>query len=287
MNSSNPNFFRQAPDDRAFTLRELLVVLAVMTLLAAAFFPALAKSGPEGQSVTCLNAKRQLALAWLMYTDDNNGRLVPNLQGAQAQGGVGSALLGPGYVEGWLDWTVSSDNTNALLISATRYSKLGPYLKGDTNAFKCPTDQFLSALQKTRGWTQRIRSVSLSACFGDGNAEAGAWDTSYHHLKKLSDIRYPTPAECFTFIDEHPDSINDALIFLPHSNSWVDHPAALHEGAAGIAMGDGHAEIHRWTASVLKAALVRYTFVPVPVTFGDPDLHWVSYHSPRMTTNSY
>jgi prepilin-type N-terminal cleavage/methylation domain-containing protein len=59
-----------------FTLIELLVVVAVIGILSALLLPALAAAKNKAQSTFCLNNTKQLDLAWVMYADDHNGRLV-------------------------------------------------------------------------------------------------------------------------------------------------------------------------------------------------------------------
>ena len=61
---------------QAFTFVELLVVLAVVTVLAATLLPAMAKSRPNAQAYQCLNNHRQLCAAWRMYADDSRERIV-------------------------------------------------------------------------------------------------------------------------------------------------------------------------------------------------------------------
>ena len=65
------------PKRRGFTLVELLVVIAVIAVLAALLLPALASSKIRAQQTSCLSNVKQLALAGLMYLNDNSQRGFP------------------------------------------------------------------------------------------------------------------------------------------------------------------------------------------------------------------
>lgn len=57
---------------RGFTLIELLVVIAIIAILAAILFPVFAKAREKARQTTCINNQKQLALAFIMYSQDNN-----------------------------------------------------------------------------------------------------------------------------------------------------------------------------------------------------------------------
>jgi prepilin-type N-terminal cleavage/methylation domain-containing protein len=63
--------------DPAFTLIELLAVIAIIGILAGLLLPTLGRAKEKGRTVLCLNNKKQLGLAWTMYPGDFEDRLVP------------------------------------------------------------------------------------------------------------------------------------------------------------------------------------------------------------------
>lgn len=269
----------------AFTALDLMVVTGLVVLLGVVMIPALAKTKPDVRTLQCLENHRRLILAWRMYSQDNAGTVAANGTA------VGPAIARPlPWAAGWLDWSTAKDNTNILLLIDSRYASLAPYVRGAAGIFRCPSDTVVSAAQSAMGWTRRARSCSASIWVGNDDP----WwprplppEPVYKQIRKDSELLNPTPGETWVHLDEHPYSINDDAFLSPSSNRWSSVPATYHNRGGSFAFADGHCEIHRWQGSLTLLPQILSQTSPIPAPPGDPDLHWVAYHTARLSSASY
>jgi prepilin-type N-terminal cleavage/methylation domain-containing protein/prepilin-type processing-associated H-X9-DG protein len=267
---------------RGFTLIELLVVIAIIAILAALLLPSLAKSKQQAQGIDCLNNSKELLLAWTMYFGDFREVLPYNVPASTGNKG--------GWVNGIMSWGNSSDNTNVALMMS---GQMGPYAR-NPGIYHCPADMSVATGQTIA----RVRSISMSFAVGDKSITGSGqrvYDPSYPadpglwpNFLRSSEFR--VPAMTWVFVDEHPDSINDGFMCPPTGSTdttqWGDMVASYHNGAAGFAFADGHAEIHKWLQSQTDHPVVKNeSWLPWPSTYPFTDLLWVEDHLSPVLVN--
>jgi prepilin-type processing-associated H-X9-DG protein len=109
---------------------ELLVVISIICLLMSITLPSLTSAREQGKRITCLANMKNLSYAWLMFTHDNDDRLVSadtDWDVPPAWHWVADGPFVPGN-----DYGGSAD--------AIRVGRLWPYTGGSVDLYKCHSD---------------------------------------------------------------------------------------------------------------------------------------------------
>lgn len=238
---------------RGFTLIELLVVIAIIALLMAILIPALHSAGEQGKRAVCLNNLRQLTLAWIMYADDNDGKIC-------------TAWVGPNRQDSWVSMAVRNAS-EAQQIRAMKTGVLFPYVK-NLKLYKCPTG--------VRG-----EMVTYSIV---GSMWGGSTAPSTGHPEELSiknRMQIHRPSEKFVFVDEGkwPGSPWGVWHDKP---MWWDIPTVRHSNGTNWSFADGHSEYYKWRdRRTMDLAELRSPYENVEPDYasvsqpGNEDLVWI------------
>jgi prepilin-type N-terminal cleavage/methylation domain-containing protein/prepilin-type processing-associated H-X9-DG protein len=211
-----------------FTLVELLVVIAIVALLLALLLPALERAREQGNRAVCLNNLHQLTLAWILYADDNDGKLV---NGATGYSNVNMPWGDHTNELAWVNVSFPPSNWSTVL-REIREGALWPYAS-NVKLFRCPTGLAGEAL------TYSIMFSMNAVCHTEVQGVEGA------HVKTMSEIQKPSPAYRLVFIDEG-HMTPDAYAVYYSDERWFDDAPVRHGDGATVSFVDGHTEHHKW-----------------------------------------
>lgn len=227
-----------------FSLMELLVIIAIIAILAALLLPALNKAKGLAWRTTCLSNHRQLGASWILYADDNEGKLVESFVGSGTSPNLNAWVLGN-----------MRNPAEAMNLSLITRGGLYPYNE-NAAIYHCPADDGITIAENTH---PTLRSYSMNSYMGSrknyplptGKTKSASstlpdYPSCY---EKESDL--PNPSGLWVFIEEDESTIADgSFAFDPTGREYLGSlpasSAKRHNYGFSLAFADGHAEIWRF-----------------------------------------
>ena len=263
------------PAPRGFTLIELLVVIAIIAILAAMLLPAMSKAKNKAMASTCVSNQKQLALAWVMYANDSQERLVNFLEIPNDANEIPWRWAAPPKPPVMPNGTSPEDRIRLILMEGYRQGGLFPYAP-NPGIIHCPADSRAS-LKVNYGYT--YPSLSPVATLNGEQPSIG--------LKKASQLQHPSGR--FLWVEENDprgDNLGSWEMNIVgnegngfRGSSFIDSPAAFHFDSSTFSWADGHASSHKW----LDAATIAYARSMDPGKYGNaPSSTSVSHDAPWL-----
>ena len=226
-----------------FTLIELLVVIAIIAILAGMLLPALQKARDTAKTTQCKNSFRNFGQAAVLYTDDNNGYVLPYSDVPDASFSKVSRV-----------WYVSVDRVGRADDSGVKGPLLYPYLRGDNASYGAWHRDREGGITMSRF---ACPSRRMEQFLGSPNSDAYTIGINRHSanwgMGKLGNVKKPSRTMHFT--DSYKTyTVNnganqDATPIFPHGGtSGADIPFSNREmkglpGDANVLFYDGHVSL--------------------------------------------
>ncbi len=216
---------------RGFTLIELLVVIAIVAIVAAILFPVFVNAKERGRMTKCLSNLKNLASAFRLYADSNNGRL-PS---------VHITWCAPA-------WYTDAGGTHSPICNLDK-GALWPYTGRNKGIFLCPTDRYMAATQITGSprnfplsysmniYLGTIKSVTLGAC--------PPYSLTARNRDRIAVDSIRSQSRVLLIIHEGRDNIDDGCFRWDSTagsgGTLINLPSKVHWNGTTLAYLDGHA----------------------------------------------
>lgn len=244
---------------RAFTLIELLAVVAIIGILAAIVIGSVSKIRDAARRSTCVSNLRQIGAAFPLYAADNKGLYPAPRQATYPYpggGGYTAANPAPGVNPSGDNWQVE---ISRYVLRSQNYIWDVKDAYGSSNISHCPTyDLFFNTAAKMSSQSNISTAgygMNLNMNVGGVNYGGGTWGLENTRRFRASAITYPSKTVLVG--DSAEFFINVSTAWTAAANyldGYSNGAPARHGSVANYLFADGHVETLDPTAAIAAAA---------------------------------
>ena len=191
----------------AFTLVELLVVVTIISILAALLLPALSRTMATARSLSCLNNHKQFGLAAMGYVDSYNG------------------------------WALCTDPDVGFMWSNTL---LGEELIGDERVFFCSSEPKAGLTSVDLSYGLNYRTFGARLSHGTCTPKKASQISSFNNDSNLIHIADSTPLAYTTPVGDASYLVKNLVYPLDSGSAYTVYNRHTADKASCL-FADGHA----------------------------------------------
>lgn len=231
MRRQDPTTTRDYPcvrPPRAFTLVELLVVIAVVTLLTGLLLPVLGKARSAARRMVCSSNTRQLILATLSYHQ--------------------------GY--GVFPQPAEDDDLGARKSDALWFNAVDPYLNLSTADYSVDANRRYVPIKQDPVWSDlptAAQATNRTLKMNDHFGLVASGDVRFYRAAEIA-----KPSLTVVYVDGRADDIRADTI-AEHFHATEGRVGLRHDDGANVAFADGHGQLVKQAINYSLAAPGWYT----------------------------
>jgi len=238
----------------AFTLIELLIVIAIIAVLVSILTPALQSARDQARSAVCFGNLSSLVKGWVIYAAENKDQLMGGTNGVRDD----NPLYHPIRWYSWIEFPQDEDGNMTGYVNGTYYDApfedkkrgiadgvLYSYVSG-LDAYHCPSDPRLT---DNFGHAPAWRSYTIANGFNNSYTPSDDKYYNRYTAKKYSHIKFPEQKYVFVEnLDARGWNMGSWDIWAPSRTEarWWNVVASWHRDRCNWGFADGHAETQKW-----------------------------------------
>lgn len=232
--STGPRTHRSPPRSAAFTLVELLAVIAIIAILAAILFPTLGSATEKGRQSRCASNLKTWGQGFSIYLGSSEG-VFPDE-------GIEAAVVDPTKAAAWYNQIPGYMGAETLAQMVTATPRRPPRPPSDKSIFTCPSYKVAdvpTAIAASMPVFSYAYNLWIDHAVGQRESQNnppfnGSGKSGFGQLIRLSQITKPSK---FVVLGESSG--------ISYDNMTGYHLVYRHIGTNGVNMlfGDGHVEL--------------------------------------------